>query len=100
VGSLGWDNAIGVVDEVRLITKPPVAAPVGRVNVLTTKSGFALMTLFFPGKTPAGAHPFPDPCPFTHFGVCERGHIRSIAELSTLSQNADRNIRFPTGNAT
>src|SRR5262245_7258425 len=51
VGSFGWDSAIGVVEEVRLITKPPVAAPAeGRVRVFTTKSGFALMTCQFPGN--------------------------------------------------
>jgi hypothetical protein len=35
---LGCDNAIGVVEEVKLMTKPPVvaAAPVGRVSLLTT----------------------------------------------------------------
>jgi hypothetical protein len=34
---------MGVVEDVRLMTKPPVAVPAGRVGVLTTKFGFALI---------------------------------------------------------
>src|SRR5215203_3024409 len=61
VGSFGCDSAIGVVDEVRLMTKPPEATPaVGRVSVLTTKSGFALMCSILSPKCLAESRPFPD----------------------------------------
>src|SRR3954464_10021848 len=79
VGSFGCDNAIGVVDDVRLITKPPVAAPgMARVNVFTTKSGLALMTRCSPERSPR-MQPLPGPHSlFTHDAVCEALDIRSI----------------------